>query len=442
MKEKKDDEIYEEKNINNYLNSVSIEGVEIILNQMKNSVCKIFLNDENTTGTGFFCFLSYPSNDTPFLISNEHILKEKYLKDNKIITISLENGKSIKKIDLREKRIIYINVDLDITLIEIKPNVDNIDINNCLELDKALIRDDELDIKNKSIYILQYPNKEKNLIVSNGLLSYISGDSIYYKCNTDYGSSGSPIISLGTYKVLGMQCGIDAKSKNYNIGRLFKYKLDNLNERKNSENKIEFFTKIKEKTYEYGKYIGEFKNDLREGKGIIYYNDGDRYEGEFKNDLRDGKGNYYFNDGSRYEGDWKIDLREGKGIFYYNNGNKYEGDFKNGLGEGKGIFYYNNGQRYEGEFKNSKIEGKGVFYFINGDRYEGNYKNERAEGKGIMYYSNGDRYEGDFKNGFREGKGIYYYNNGDREMGDYMNGKKIGNHVILFNNGTFSSNFY
>ena len=42
--------------------------------------------------------------------------------------------------------------------------------------------------------------------------------------------------------------------------------------------------------------------------------------------------------------------REGKGIRYYNNGDRYEGDFKNDKSEGKGIRYFNNGCRYEGYF--------------------------------------------------------------------------------------------
>ena len=45
---------------------------------------------------------------------------------------------------------------------------------------------------------------------------------------------------------------------------------------------------IKTKILEYGKYEGEFKNNLMEGKGIFYYNNGDRYEGDWKNDLREG----------------------------------------------------------------------------------------------------------------------------------------------------------
>ncbi len=37
---------------------------------------------------------------------------------------------------------------------------------------------------------------------------------------------------------------------------------------------------------------------------------------------------------------------EGKGIYYFNNGNRYEGDFKNDKREGKGIMYFNNGEKY------------------------------------------------------------------------------------------------
>ena len=33
-----------------------------------------------------------------------------------------------------------------------------------------------------------------------------------------------------------------------------------------------------------GQYIGEIKNDIREGKGKMYFKNGDRYEGEWKND--------------------------------------------------------------------------------------------------------------------------------------------------------------
>ena len=120
-------------------------------------------------------------------------------------------------------------------------------------------------------------------------------------------------------------------------------------------------------------YIGEMKNNLKDGKGIFYFNKDDKferkkYEGDFKNDKREGKGTIYWNDGDRYEGDWKNDKIEGKGIFYWNDGDKYDGDFKNDKREGKGIYYYISADKYEGEWKNDKKEGKGIMHFNNGNR--------------------------------------------------------------------------
>ena len=133
------------------------------------------------------------------------------------------------------------------------------------------------------------------------------------------------------------------------------------------------FTKI----YKSGKYIGKLKNNKREGKGIMYYNNGDRYEGEYKNDKREGKGLYYFNKGQykgdRYEGDWKNNAYDGKGIYYFCNGNRYEGDYKDGKKEGKGIMYYNNGDREMGDYLNGKEIGKHVTLHFNGNITNKNY---------------------------------------------------------------------
>jgi hypothetical protein len=45
-------------------------------------------------------------------------------------------------------------------------------------------------------------------------------------------------------------------------------------------------------------------------------------------------------------------MKEGKGKIYYNNGETYEGDFKNDVAEGNGVFISPNGDKYKGEFKN------------------------------------------------------------------------------------------
>jgi len=58
MSNKKEDFI-KEKYIENSVNPVSIEGLEKILFQMKNCICKIYKND-GTKGTGFFCRIPFP----------------------------------------------------------------------------------------------------------------------------------------------------------------------------------------------------------------------------------------------------------------------------------------------------------------------------------------------------------------------------------------------
>ena len=43
-----------------------------------------------------------------------------------------------------------------------------------------------------------------------------------------------------------------------------------------------------------GRYVGQVVNGLKEGKGIYYWNDGDRYEGDFRNGKCEGKRNCIF----------------------------------------------------------------------------------------------------------------------------------------------------
>ena len=53
--------------------------------------------------------------------------------------------------------------------------------------------------------------------------------------------------------------------------------------------------------------------------------------------MSEGKGIYYFNNGNRYEGDFKNDEKNGKGVIYYSNGNRGMGDFSKGIKIGKHI---------------------------------------------------------------------------------------------------------
>ena len=215
-----------------------------------------------------------------------------------------------------------------------------------------------------------------------------------------------------------------------------------INESKQS-NFIRDYTVIEEKLFNGGKYIGEIRNEKREGKGKMLYNDGSTYEGEYKNDLRNGYGIFNIKQDNRYEGYFRDNKYDGKGTMYYINGDKYEGYWFNDKRDGKGSMYYKiNNSKYEGDWKNDIRDGKGIFYIDSGDKYEGSWKNDTYEGKGIYYFNNGSRYEGDWEKGQTNGKGVFFYANGDIEIGNYSNGKKVGVHAYIYSNGKYQQKKY
>ena len=179
---------------------VSIEGTEKILSQMKNSICKIY----KCNGTGFFCNILHNNDNFKALITNYHVINEKYIKDNKIIKISLNDDKEEKDLELNNREI-YLNEEYDITIIGIK-NSDKINA-NYLELDDNIFKDNsEFYYENNSIYILHYQNRDKAL-VSYGIINKIEDNDISHNCCTQGGSSGSPIIYLLNNKVIGIHKG-------------------------------------------------------------------------------------------------------------------------------------------------------------------------------------------------------------------------------------------
>ena len=58
---------------------------------------------------------------------------------------------------------------------------------------------------------------------------------------------------------------------------------------------------------EGNKYVGEYKDDKRHGKGTSTWANGDRYVGEFKDDKRHGKGTYTWANGTVKSGIWADD---------------------------------------------------------------------------------------------------------------------------------------
>ena len=71
-----------------------------------------------------------------------------------------------------------------------------------------------------------------------------------------------------------------------------------------------------------------------------------------------------YKDGSKYEGELNLqDSKHGRGIFYYQNGDRYIGEWQNDLFNGKGVYIFSMGERYEGNLINGQKEGKGYYIF-------------------------------------------------------------------------------
>ena len=220
-------DIIKESLIQSHPIPVSLEGTKKIIYQMENCICKIY-RDDISTGTGFFTKIRFQNILLPVLITNNHILNENDIENNKIIKLTINN--IVKEIIIDNSRKKYTNSKLDVTFIEIKLNEDKINENNIMEIDENILvkqKDNiELEYKGKTIYILQYPKGD--LSVSYGIINNIKDRTIRHYCNTEKGSSGSPMLLLKNFKIIGIHYG-SSQNKDINYGTLIKYAIDEFN---------------------------------------------------------------------------------------------------------------------------------------------------------------------------------------------------------------------
>ena len=115
-------------------------------------------------------------------------------------------------------------------------------------------------------------------------------------------------------------------------------------------------------------------------------------------------GTMSFSNGDKYVGDYKNGKRSGKGVYYSFKGHKYEGEYENNKPNGQGIQTFANGERHEGLYKDGKLNGIGKRFYVSGSIYEGEFVEGKISGQGI-YVSGvstpfpGDRYVGSYKDG-------------------------------------------
>ena len=140
--------------------------------------------------------------------------------------------------------------------------------------------------------------------------------------------------------------------------------------------------------------------------------DGEIYVGEFKDDKRNGQGTQTFASGSGgYAGEWKDGKWNGQGTSTF-KGTKYVGEFKDYKRDGQGTLTFATGEKYVGEFKNGNLHGQGTFTFSDGAVYVGEYKDGTYNGQGTLTVANGNKYVGEFKDGKFNGLGTTYASNG------------------------------
>ena len=220
-------EIYKKENaIKDVPDSLSLEQLEQAKFQMENCVCKIKYEDKE--GTGFFCKIPFKNsfNLLPTLITCNHVLDKKTLIKRKKLDISLNNESIFYSLSIDNERKIYTDEEKDVTIIEIRPESDNIKDESFLDLDENIFNEKPDKIyRNKSVYIIYYPlyENKKRAEYSIGTIKSIVEDNytIFHLCPTQTGSSGGPIINVSNLKVIGVHKGAK-KNKSFNFATLMR----------------------------------------------------------------------------------------------------------------------------------------------------------------------------------------------------------------------------
>ena len=231
-----------EKNLDKHPNPISIDKLEVILEQIKNCICNIECIIEGH-GTGFFCRIPFPDffNIKPVLMTNNHVLNKDDIAEGNIIEFTLNKEKIRKKIKITDKRKVYTNEKYDITIIELNPKEDSIDENSFLDVDTKIYCDNpNYEFRNKDIYIIgnieDYTYGKIKSIDENGI-------TIEHLCSTLPGMSGSPMINLNNFRVIGIHKGSHPK-KEFNLGTFLREPLKQFYSLMNKSFEVKHTSKI------------------------------------------------------------------------------------------------------------------------------------------------------------------------------------------------------
>ena len=214
---------------------------QFIKNRIRNSLCEIYKNNK-FSGFGVLCWIFDSDNlNKKFLvlITSINVLNKDEINindnNNFVIEIKLNNSTKLLTINKQRKILPYNENNCEITIVEILKK-DKIDANDVFELDDFFYKNDVKEIdKNKYIYL---SDTSENIIKMKLSDIYENNLKIILQ-------SGTPIINIDNYKLLGIYCG---QNKSGNNISLFKKPITSYNkiiqkekEEKNKNNSNEIY---------------------------------------------------------------------------------------------------------------------------------------------------------------------------------------------------------
>ncbi len=207
------------------------EQKETILGQATNSICLI--KNGYTKGEGFFCLI--PNSDFARL---QPVLITLYLSLNEKEKLKLLYKNQEKIIDIDESRHIYSNRTYNITIIELKN--DEFPPEIFLMLDDLINnagKEEILNVQyiNQDIYLIHY-NNENNPEYSYDKIKEIKDFLIKDYCPNECILSGSPILNLNSFNVIGIHKGKSEKT-NSNMGLIIRVPVKEYNKLKEGSTK-------------------------------------------------------------------------------------------------------------------------------------------------------------------------------------------------------------
>jgi len=176
---------------------------------LRRSVCSVITDN---SGSGFFIKFLKPVRG---LITNNHVLNENFIKNEKSFKIFIENSnqKEEYEIKIKSDKFIFTSKLIDVTFVPLSD--DEIEEINPFFLEAEHSKYFE----NKPIFIYQYPGSYSHgqqLKIAYGEIIEIEGFNCYHSVSTTYGSSGSPLINSKNFKIIGIHKGsIKNESEKY-----------------------------------------------------------------------------------------------------------------------------------------------------------------------------------------------------------------------------------